>query len=147
AVLAGLEKTEDALVFATGMAAISTAVLSVVQAGDHVITQHSLYSGAMLFFRNFLSQYGVTVTHVDQKDNAAFAAAIQQNTKLISVATTCNLNLEITDLKYLRDLRKQHPIIPIVDNTFAPPVNQTPRDFGTGIIVHSAKKHLGGHSD
>ena len=147
AVLAGLEKTEDALVFATGMAAISTAVLSVVQAGDHVITQHSLYSGAMLFFRNFLSQYGVTVTHVDQKDNAAFAAAIQQNTKLIYVETPSNPNLGITDLKYIGDLGKQHQIITMVDNTFASPVNQTPRDFGIDIIVHSATKYLGGHSD
>ena len=147
AVLASLEKTEDALVFATGMAAISTAVLSVVKAGDHVITQQSLYSGAMLFFRNFLSDYGVTVTHVDQTDPAAFASAIRENTKLIYVETPSNPNLDITDLKFIGDLGNKHQITTIVDNTFCSPVNQTPTDFGIDVVVHSATKYLGGHSD
>lgn len=147
AVLASLEKTEDALVLATGMAAISTAILAVVKAGDHIITQHSLYSGAMLFFKEFLSDYGVEVTHVDQKDNQAFEKAIQPNTKLIYVETPSNPNLDITDLAFIASLGKNKQITTMVDNTFASPINQTPSDFGIDIIVHSATKYLGGHSD
>ncbi|MGO1670193.1 MAG: aminotransferase class I/II-fold pyridoxal phosphate-dependent enzyme, partial [Sphingobacterium sp.] len=130
AVLASLEKTEDAIVLATGMAAISTAILAVVKSGDHVITQNSLYSGAMLFFRNFLNQYGITVTHVDQKDNQAFEKAIQENTKLIYIETPSNPNLDVTDLQFVGELGREHQITTMVDNTFASPINQIPRDFG-----------------
>src|SRR5690606_16722146 len=80
AVIARLEKTEDALVLATGMAAISTAMLAAVQAGDHVIIQNAHYSAALIFMREFLQQYGVEVSHVDQTDNAAFDKAIRPNT-------------------------------------------------------------------
>lgn len=147
AIIAGLEKTEDALLLATGMAAISTAILAVVKAGDHIVTQNSLYSGAMLFFKEFLSDYGVSVTHVDQKDNEAFERAIQENTKLIYIETPSNPNLDITDLAFIGELGKKHHIMTMVDNTFASPINQTPRDFGIDVVVHSATKYLGGHSD
>ena len=147
AILAGLEKTEDALVFATGMAAISSAILAVVKAGDHIVTQQSLYSGTMLFFKEFLADYEVSVTFVDQKDNEAFAKAIQDNTKLIYVETPSNPNLDITDLAFIGALGKEHGITTMVDNTFASPINQTPRDFGIDIVLHSATKYLGGHSD
>ncbi|MGV6945651.1 trans-sulfuration enzyme family protein [Sphingobacterium kyonggiense] len=147
AIIASLEKTEDALVLATGMAAISTAILAVVKAGDHVVTQHSLYSGAMLFFREFLSDYGVQVTHVDQTVNKAFENAIQENTKLIYIETPSNPNLAITDLAFIGELGKKHNITTMVDNTFASPINQHPKEFGIDVIVHSATKYLGGHSD
>ena len=147
AIIASLEKTEDALVLATGMAAISTAILTCVKAGDHIVTQNSLYSGAMLFFKEFLSDYGITVTHVDQKDNQAFEKAIQENTKLIYIETPSNPNLDITDLEYVSKLAKKHNILCMVDNTFASPINQTPKDYGFDIIVHSATKYLAGHSD
>ena len=147
AILSGLEKTEDALVLATGMAAISTAILSVIKAGDHVITQHSLYSGAMLFFKEFLSDYGVEVTYVDQKDNTAFENAVKANTKLIYVETPSNPNLDITDLEFIGNLGKQYQITTMADNTFCSPINQTPKDLGIDVIIHSATKYLGGHSD
>ena len=147
AIVASLEKTEDALVFATGMAAISTAILSVIKAGDHIITQNSLYSGAMLFFKNFLTEYGVEVTHVDQKDNAAFENAIKENTRLIYVETPSNPNLDVTDLQFIGSLSKKYSLTTMADNTFASPMNQNPKDFGIDVIVHSATKYLGGHSD
>ncbi len=147
AIIASLEQTEDALVLATGMAAISTAILAVVKAGDHIVTQHSLYSGAMLFFKEFLPEYGVTVTHVDQKDNQAFEQALQANTKLIYVETPSNPNLDITDLAFIGQLAKKKGITAMVDNTFASPINQSPKAFGIDIIIHSATKYLGGHSD
>jgi len=147
AILASLEKTEDALVLATGMAAISTAILAIVKAGDHIVTQNSLYSGAMLFFKEFLSDYGVEVTHVDQKDNSAFEKAIKPNTKLIYLETPSNPNLDVSDLQYIADLGKKNKITTMVDNTFASPINQTPTEFGIDIVIHSATKYLGGHSD
>lgn len=147
AVIAQLEKTEDALVLATGMAAISTAILAIVKAGDHIVAQHAHYSGTTLFFNEFLSEYGVAITHVDQTDNKAFERAIQDNTKLIYVETPSNPNLDITDLSFIGQLGKLLGITTMADNTFASPINQTPHDFGIDVIVHSATKYLGGHSD
>lgn len=147
AILAELEHTEDALVFATGMGAISTAILSIVKSGDHIVAQHAHYSGAMLFLKTFLTDYGISITHVSQTDNDAFAAAIQDNTKLIYIETPSNPNLEVTDLTFVGQLGKKHGITTMVDNTFASPINQTPATFGIDVIVHSATKYLGGHSD
>lgn len=145
--MALLEKTEDALVLATGMAAISTAVLAVVKAGDHVVVQNSHYSAALLFFHEFLPEYGVEVTYVDQTDNQAFVGALRPNTKLVYIETPSNPNLEITDLAFVGSLCRERGIVSIVDNTFCSPINQTPTDFGIDVVVHSATKYLGGHSD
>jgi cystathionine beta-lyase/cystathionine gamma-synthase len=101
----------------------------------------------MLFLKNFLTEYGVSITHVNQTSNAAFAAAIQDNTKLIYVETPSNPNLEVTDLAFIGQLGKEHGILTMVDNTFASPINQTPAVFGIDVVVHSATKYLGGHSD
>lgn len=147
AIVASLEKTEDALVLSTGMAAISTAILAVVKSGDHIIAQHAHYSGAALFFKEFLAQYGIEITHVDQTDNTAFEQVIQANTKLIYIETPSNPNLDITDLQFIGNLGKQHGILTMVDNTFASPINQVPTEFGIDAVVHSATKYLGGHSD
>src|SRR5690606_23590379 len=147
ALIAKLEKKEDALVLATGMAAISAAILAVVKSGDHIIAQHAHYAASLTFMRDFLLQYGIEVTQVDQTDNDAFEAAIRPNTKLIFVETPSNPNLDITDLEYIGKLGKKHGILTMIDNTFASPINQVPADFGIDIIVHSATKYLGGHSD
>ncbi|WDF69128.1 aminotransferase class I/II-fold pyridoxal phosphate-dependent enzyme [Sphingobacterium oryzagri] len=146
-IIAGLEKTEDALLLATGMAAISTAILAIVQAGDHIVAQHAHYSGTTLFFKEFLVEYGIELTQVDQKDNEAFERALQPNTKLIYVETPSNPNLDLTDLAFIGQLGKRLGITTMADNTFASPINQTPHDFGIDVIVHSATKYLGGHSD
>lgn len=145
--LAHLEQTEDALVLATGMAAISTAILAVVKAGDHVVAQHAHYSGASLFLRDFLKDYGVAVSFVDQTDNAAIADAIRPETTLIYVETPSNPNLAITDLAFVGKLGQERGILTMVDNTFASPINQQPSRFGIDVILHSATKYLGGHSD
>ncbi len=146
-ILASLEKTEDALVLATGMAALSTAILAVVKSGDHIVAQNAHYSGTNLFFKEFLKDYGVTITHVDQSCNQAFEDAVQENTKLIYIETPSNPNLDITDLAYIGKLGKERGIVTMVDNTFSSPINQTPSDFGIDVIIHSATKYLGGHSD
>ncbi|ERJ59071.1 trans-sulfuration enzyme family protein [Sphingobacterium paucimobilis] len=147
AILASLEKTEDALVLATGMAAISTAILAVVRAGDHIIAQRSHYSGTALFFKEFLTDYDVQVSYVDQTDNEAFLEALKPNTKLFYIETPSNPNLDITDLAFIGRIGKERGIITMVDNTFSSPINQTPAEFGIDVIIHSATKYLGGHSD
>lgn len=146
-VVARLENTEDALVLATGMAAISTAILAVLKAGDHVVVQNSHYSASLLFFHEFAPEYGIEVTRVDQRDNDAFENAIRPNTKLIYIETPSNPNLEITDLEFIGTLGRKKGIFTMVDNTFASPINQRPKDFGIDAVVHSATKYLGGHSD
>src|SRR5690606_4931785 len=118
-----------------------------VKSGDHIIAQHAHYAASLTFMRDFLLQYGIEVTQVDQTDNDAFEAAIRPNTKLIFVETPSNPNLDITDLEYIGKLGKKHGILTMIDNTFASPINQVPADFGIDIIVHSATKYLGGHSD
>lgn len=147
AVIASLEGAEDGLLLSTGMAAISTAVLAVVRAGDHVIVQREHYASALTFFNEFLPEYGVEVSTIDQTDNAAFAGAVRENTRLIYLETPSNPNLSLTDLEFVASLAKSKNIFTMVDNTFASPINQTPLAFGIDAVVHSATKYLGGHSD
>lgn len=146
-VLADLEQTEDAIVLSTGMAAISSAILTVVKSGDHIIVQNSHYSGASLLFKDFLPDYNIKVTAVDQSDNQAFEKAIQDNTKMIYLESPSNPNLAISDLEYIGKLARSKGILTMIDNTFASPINQTPAAYGIDVIIHSATKYLGGHSD
>lgn len=145
--IAKLEGTEAALLTATGMAAISTAVLSVVKAGDHVVAQQSHYSAANILLKELLPQFGVTVSFVDQSDNSSFDDAIKSNTTLIYLETPSNPNLALTDLAYVGALGRKIGITTVCDNTFASPINQRPGEFGIDMVVHSATKYLGGHSD
>ncbi len=145
--LAKLEGKEAALLTATGMAAISTAVLSVVKAGDHVVAQQSHYSAAGIMLKELLPQFGIEVSYADQQDNASFEREIRDNTTLIYLETPSNPNLAITDLEAVGALARRRGITTICDNTFASPINQRPEDFGIDIVVHSATKYLGGHSD
>lgn len=145
--VAGLEGTEAALLTATGMAAISTAILTVVKAGDHVVAQQSHYSAASILLKELLPQFGVAVSFFDQGDNASLDGALRDTTALIYLETPSNPNLAVTDLAYVGNVARQRGITTICDNTFASPINQRPGDFGIDIIVHSATKYLGGHSD
>lgn len=146
-IVAGLEGTEAALLTATGMAAISTAVLTVVKAGDHVVAQQSHYSAASILLKELLPQFGITVSYFDQRDNASLDAILRDNTTLIYLETPSNPNLAVTDLAYVGRVARERGITTICDNTFASPINQRPGDFGIDIVVHSATKYLGGHSD
>lgn len=147
AVIAGLEGTEAAMLTATGMAAISTAVLTTVKSGDHVIVQESHYSAANILFRDLLPDLGIQVSRADQTENSSFEEAIRPNTKLIYLETPSNPNLAVTDLEYVGKLARKNKITTICDNTFASPVNLRPGDWGIDVVVHSATKYLGGHSD
>jgi cystathionine beta-lyase/cystathionine gamma-synthase len=146
-VLADLEGAESALVTASGMAATSTAVLTFVRQGDHVVAQKNHYGGTLSLIRDFLPKFGVEFTQVDQTDVAAFRSAIRPNTKLVMVESPSNPVMKITDLRAVAALARQHGALTIADNTFATPLNQRPLDLGVDLVFHSATKYFGGHSD
>ncbi len=145
--IAELEGGEAALATASGMAAISLALLAFLKAGDHIVTQNSLYPTSSNLITRKLPQLGISHTLVDQTNISAFAAAIQPNTRAIYVETPANPVLTLTDLSAVARLGKEHGILTIADNTFATPFNQKPLSLGIDIVLHSATKYLAGHSD
>jgi methionine-gamma-lyase len=147
AVVAELEQTEAAMVTASGMAALTTAVLGLVSAGDHVIGQKSTYGGTASVLLNLLPRLGVSITQVDQTDPAAFEQALTPQTRLILVESPSNPLLQLTDLRAVAELARAHGVLTMADNTFATPMNQRPASYGIDLVWHSATKYLNGHSD
>ncbi len=145
--IAALENAEAGLIFGSGMAAISTTFLAFLEAGDHIVLQNTLYGGTSNFIREEFPKYGIEFTFTNGLKISDFEAAIQPNTKLIHIETPSNPLLTITDMKAVADLAKSKDIVTTIDNTFASPVNQNPIDFGIDVVIHSATKYLGGHSD
>ncbi len=145
--IAMLEKSESALIFGSGMAAVSTTMLAFLHKGDHVLLPQTLYGGTYNFVVEEFHKFGIEYSFAEGFSKADFAEKIQKNTKVIFVETPSNPLMRITDLEMISKLAKQHGIITMIDNTFASPVNQTPADFGIDIMIHSATKYMGGHSD
>jgi cystathionine beta-lyase/cystathionine gamma-synthase len=146
-ILAGLEGTETALLTASGMGAISTTVLALVSAGDHVVAQTRHYMSTAKLFDEVLPRFGVQVTIVEQSDVDALAAALRPHTRLVMLETPANPTLALTDLAAVAALARPRGIVTVADNTFASPINQQPHALGIDIVVHSATKLLGGHHD
>ena len=147
AVLAELEAAEAALVTASGMAAVSTAALTIASQGSHVVAQTNHYGGTTNLLQKLLPRFGVEVTQVDQRDTSAFERALRPNTRLIILETPSNPVMALTDLAAVAAIAKSRGIITLVDNTFATPINQRPLDLGCDLVFHSATKYFGGHSD
>lgn len=147
ATIAALEGGEAALVTSSGMGAIFAALMSVLQAGDHVVAQRDHYPISNTLLKEFLPRWGIEVSFADQTNHLEFASAIRQNTKLIYVETPVNPLMQITDLRFIAGVGKSHEVITVCDNTFASPINQRPLEFGIDVVVHSATKYLGGHHD
>ncbi len=145
--LAELEGSETALAVGSGMAAITTAILANVQAGDHVIAQHTHYTATMSLLAHTLPRYGVAVTQVDQRDPAAFAQAVRPNTKIIYTESPTNPTMDLTDLQATAGIAHAAGALAITDNTFASCYNQRPLELGYDLVVHSATKYLNGHAD
>ena len=145
--IAALEHSEDALIFSSGMAAISNAMLAFLQKGDHVIIQQVIYGGTYNFVVAEFDKYGIEYSFTESDNADDFKSLIKKNTKILYIETPSNPLLGITDMKAISVLAKQHEIITMMDNTFASPINQNPVDFGIDIILHSATKYMGGHSD
>jgi len=147
AVIAQLEGAERALLTATGMGAATTAALTLVRAGDHVIGQRSMYAGVTGMLLNLLPRFGVECTEVDQTDLEAFEAALRPNTSLVLLESPSNPRLEVTDLAAVAELARRKGALTLADNTFATPINQRPLELGVDLVWHSATKYMGGHAD
>lgn len=147
AIIAKLEGAEAAILAASGMGAISTAVLTFLSAGDHVIIQRNHYMGTSKLFAELLPRFGVRTTVVDQTEISAFESAIEDATKLIVIETPANPTMQLTDLRAVADLARTRSIKTLADNTFSSPLNQRPLDLGIDLVMHSGTKYLGGHHD
>ena len=145
--IAMLEKSESGLIFGSGMAAVSTTMLAFLHKGDHVVLPQTLYGGTYNFVVEEFQKFGIEYSFAEGFSETDFSEKIQKNTKVIFVETPSNPLMRITDLEMISRIAKERGIVTMIDNTFASPVNQTPVDFGIDIIIHSATKYMGGHSD
>jgi cystathionine beta-lyase/cystathionine gamma-synthase len=145
--IAQLEGTDAALLFASGMSAITTTAMALLKSGDHVVAQRDIYGGATKFFSTWLPQMGIETTFVDTTDYDQHARAIRPNTRLLYLESPTNPILRVVDLRKVSALAKQHNLISMIDSTFATPINQRPAEFGIDLVMHSGTKYFAGHSD
>lgn len=144
--LCALENAEDGLLFSSGMAAISTAMLAFLSSGDHVVLQKDIYGGTHHFVTAEFDRFGIEFTFVNN-EAADIEKAVQKNTKIIYIETPSNPLLLVTDIAATAQIAKDNNALSVIDNTFATPINQNPMDLGIDIVTHSGTKYLGGHSD
>jgi cystathionine beta-lyase/cystathionine gamma-synthase len=145
--LAALEGGEDAETFSSGMAAISTTLLSVLNQGDHIVASADIYGGTYGLLTEELPRFGISTTMADMRDSTSYEAAIQPNTKILYIETLTNPVLKICDIGAMADVAKRHNLLLIIDNTFASPWGCKPLTMGVDLVIHSTTKYLGGHSD
>ncbi len=145
--LAELEGADAALLFASGMTAITTSILALVKSGDHIVSQRDIYGGVNKFFTQWLPKLGVETTFVDTTEYEQHERAIRPNTKILYLESPTNPNLRVVDLKKVSRIAKDHRLISAIDSTFATPINQRPTEFGIDLVLHSGTKYFGGHSD
>ncbi len=144
--LCALEEAEDGILFSSGMAAISTAVLSLAGSGDHVVMLDELYGGTHAFATDTFDRFGIRYAFA-ATDADSVAQAVMPETKVIVIESPTNPLLGIIDIRRVADFARGRGIATIIDNTFASPVNQNPIALGIDVVVHSGTKYLGGHSD
>jgi cystathionine beta-lyase/cystathionine gamma-synthase len=145
--IAKLEGADAALLFASGMGAITTSILALLKSGDHVVAQRDIYGGASKFFTQWLPKLGIETTLVDTVEYQQHEQAIRANTKILYLESPTNPTLRIVDLHKTAALAKKHGLISMIDSTFATPINQRPMEFGIDLVMHSGTKYFGGHSD
>jgi len=145
--LAAIEKAEAALVTASGMAAITTALLSTLNAGDHFLIQNTLYGGTDTFVTKDIPRFKIEYDFIDPRDPGSWESKLKPNTKVIYVETISNPLIEVGDLKAVIKFAKAHKLVSMIDNTFASAVNFRPIEHGFDLSLHSGTKFLNGHSD
>lgn len=145
--IADLMGAQEALVFSSGMAALTTATMSMVSSGDHIVSAFDIYGGTFNFFTNVLPKYGVTVDLIETTDAGKLAESIRPNTKVIFFESPTNPLLKLMDISEVAKIGKKRGIVTFMDNTFATSFNQKPIEMGIDLVMHSATKYLGGHSD
>lgn len=145
--MAALEQGEKAVAFASGMAAISSVLMSLLEAGDEVITSRTVYGSTFHILTRFLPRYKVFTRFVDLSDLGALESAFSERTKVVYLETPSNPNLAIVDIAAVAELAHRYGAKVVVDNTFATPYFQNPLTLGADVVVHSATKYIGGHGD
>ncbi|WP_298248121.1 PLP-dependent aspartate aminotransferase family protein [uncultured Christiangramia sp.] len=145
--MAALEHGEAALIFGSGMAAVSTSLMAFLKSGDHVVFPDALYGGTSNLAVEEFAKFRIEYTFAKDSSIASLESEIKENTKVIYIETPSNPLLKITDIEEVAGLAKKHGLVSMIDNTFASPVNQNPLDLGIDIVLHSATKYMGGHSD
>jgi cystathionine gamma-synthase len=145
--IAELERTESARVFASGMGAITTTILALLKAGDHIIAQRDVYGGVAKFFAEWLPRLGIETSFVETTDYEEYSRAIRPNTKLLHLESPTNPLLRVVDFKKSAALARKHGLITLIDSTFASPINQHPAEHGIDLVMHSGTKYLSGHAD
>jgi len=145
--IASLEKGQSSLIFGSGMAAISTSLFAFLNKGDHIVLQRTLYGGTINLVNEEFEKYGIEYSYVNSQNAEGFSEKIKDNTKVIYIESPSNPLLTITDIEEIANLARRKSIVTMIDNTFASPVNQNPIELGIDIVIHSATKYLGGHSD
>src|SRR6266581_5069196 len=145
--LAAIEGAEDALVASSGMAAISTTLLTFLHNGDHLLVQNCLYGGTHDFVTKDLHTFGISYDFIDGNDPESWERKRRSNTKAIYVETMTNPLLEVADHKVVVKFARAHGLVSMIDNTFASPINFRPIEHGYDLSLHSATKYLNGHDD
>ena len=146
--IAQLESGEAAVATSSGMGAISSVMWTILKAGDHIISDKTLYGCTFAFFSHGLSRFGIEVSFVDTADGEAVKKAMKPNTRAVYLETPANPNLKIVDIKAIAEIAHTNPnTLVVVDNTFSTPYCQRPLELGADIVVHSATKYLNGHGD
>jgi len=145
--IAELEGVERALLFASGMNAITTSILALLKSGDHIVAQRDIYGGAAKFFGQWLPKLGIETTFVDTTEYDQHERAIRPNTKLLYVESPTNPLVRVVDLRRIAEIARRNNLITMIDSTFATPINCRPAGFGIDLVMHSGTKYFGGHSD
>jgi len=145
--LADLESAEDCVVFTSGMSAITTTILTLVQSGDHIVITDDSYKKTLEFCQSYLKQFGVECTIVPFGDYGVIENAIKKNTRFIFSESPTNPYLNIFDLIKIKKIAEKHDVLTLIDSTFATPFNQRPIEFGMDLVLQSCTKYLAGHND
>jgi len=147
AAIAELEGADGALLFASGMGAITSVIFALVKAGDHIVAQRDIYGGTTKFLSQWLPKLGVETTFVDTTQYEQYERAIRPNTKLLYLESPTNPTLQIADLNKAAAVARKHRLISMIDSTLATPINQRPLEFGIDLVMHSGTKYFSGHCD
>src|SRR2546421_11627317 len=140
--IAELEGADGALLFASGMNAITTSILALLKSGDHIVAQRDIYGGVTKFFSQWLPKLGIETTFVDTTEYDQHERAIRPNTRLLYLESPTNPTLRVVDFKRVSALAKQHNLISMIDATFGTPINKQPAEFGIDLVMHSGTKYL-----
>ena len=147
AAIAELEGADGALLFTTGMTAITSTILTFVKSGDHIVAQRDIYGGTTKLLSTWLPKFGIETTFVDTTEYSQHEQAIRPNTKVLYLESPTNPTARIVDLMKVAAIAQKHSLLSLIDSTFATPINQRPLEFGIDLVLHAGTKYFGGHCD